>query len=515
MPKVNWSAALDLGVATDNVRSEFVGDWYRDPWGWPELSFLLNHEPEFVIDHLEGSGARRPALIDVPKENWGSRPAVVLDIVDRLAYQGLVDRLSVDLIGGLPVSVYGWRLPPEAPVRGGYSHNNLQWDGYRSHLSANAACFDVALRTDIVAFFASIPLEVVRDTVDDRAPQGAVKRRLFSLLDGFDRVPERSGLPQRSLASSVLANMVLSPLDDVLEHYAQDVPSLAFLKAPRKLRPRRSYARWMDDMWLFGDDVAVARKAQTELQGIARGIGLNINSAKTDVLEGAEVSEGALQIEHSAVDDALGNRNDAGPLEELIDRLLFDPDAASRTSLRFATTRMRLHGSNYRVQEFAALARRMPHAADAFAPLFKHVFTAPSLQDWFLEYASSDWAAFEWSVAQYARLFTSHRSPRKVTRDFYARKVADTDTSLPLLSVAAQRLAAWDPAEARAVIRAAMGRTSHPQSRRVLALAALHAGESRGTLRRWLRQEPENAVTLAMLEHSHFVPPKVSSDFAD
>jgi hypothetical protein len=147
VPTVDWSKTLNLGLAVDNVRSEFPGDWYRDPWGWPELGYMLNHAPEILYDNCAASGARRVALIDVPKENWGSRPAMVLDVVDRVVYQAVVDRLSVLLIGDLSSSVFGWRLPLTGAKPGTYSHNNLQWDGYRSHLGILAAGREVALRT--------------------------------------------------------------------------------------------------------------------------------------------------------------------------------------------------------------------------------------------------------------------------------------------------------------------------------------------------------------------------------
>jgi hypothetical protein len=510
--RVNWENVLDLSQAADNVRTEFVGDWHRDPWGWPELGFLVKQEPKLVSDNLNTNGCRRAALIDVPKENWGSRPAVVLDILDRLTYQALVDRLSVNLIGSMSPNVYGWRLPPKDPEPGHFSHNNLQWDGYRNYLGRCAAWFDVALRTDIVSFFASVSLNLVKDGLDDRAPQNAVTRRLVSLLEGFERIPERSGLPQRSTASAVLANMVLAPIDDVLQHHALELPSLLmFGEHP----PRRSFARWMDDLWLFAEDPALARQAQTELQNVSRSLGLNLNSAKTELFEGKAVWENAREIEHSAVDGALIQRNDAQPLEELIDQLLDHPEEASRTSLKFVAKRMREHNNTYRVEDFIEQANRMPHAADALAKLFKVAFRSPMLQDWFLEYARSDWASFQWSVGQYARMFPSRRRAQKVTRDFFSEIVADPHSSLPLLAVAANRLAAWDPSEARAVIHAAIAGASHPQPKRVLALAALQAKEPRAAVRKWLRQDDENDLTLRMLLYHNFAPLKVSADFAN
>jgi len=196
------------------------------------------------------------------------------------------------------------------------------------------------------------------------------------MIASFDATPDRSGLVQRSTASAVIANMFVSSLDDVLKHHSAAMPVIF----KSKIR-HHSFARWMDDMWLFGNDPADARRAQMELQAAAQTLGLNLNYGKTDVLEGAEVGKQALEIEHSAVDDAIDNRTDFGPLESLIDRLIHDREKASRTSINFAATRMRIHGNNYRVKELIGIAARMPHGADAWSRLFKGVFTPESLQD--------------------------------------------------------------------------------------------------------------------------------------
>ena len=490
-----------------------VGDWHQDPWGWPELGYLLKKEPELAYSHCDASGTLRPALIDVPKENWGTRPAVVLDIKDRLVYQALVDRLSVQLIGDMSPNAFGWRLPPVSPSSGEYSHNNKQWDGYRDHLSLLASFHEVALATDLVSFFASIPPDGVQEVIQDRCPTSAVSKRLCGMVEGFASVPGRSGLAQRSTASAVLANMYLFPLDDVLRHHAS--PLMVFSKTKIQYH---SFARWMDDVWLFTKDAASARLAQMELQSAAQSLGLNLNSAKTDVYEGPDVAAHALQVEHSAVDggiaEGLVGSPDFGPLEELIDRLLEHPEKASRTSLKFATQRMREHGHLTRVQELALAANRMPHAADALFRLFKLAFTHDSMQDWYLEYANSAWATHEWSVAQLGRIFPSGKRVRKPLREYFATAVRDANTSLPMLSVASQRLASWDAAEARDASRDAFNRASSPHARRVLALTALAAGETRTRIRKWLAVDPENDVTLKMLESYGFASPKITADFA-
>src|ERR671918_1635821 len=159
MAKIDWAMALDLERAVGNLRTEMPGDWHQDPWGWPELGYLLKKEPSLAYQHCGARGAQQAALLDVPKENWGTRPAVILDIADRLVYQALVDKVSLDLIGDLSPNAFGWRLPAVAPKAGTYSHNNKQWDGYTGHFKRLGSWYTVALRTDLVSFFASIPID--------------------------------------------------------------------------------------------------------------------------------------------------------------------------------------------------------------------------------------------------------------------------------------------------------------------------------------------------------------------
>jgi hypothetical protein len=56
----------------------------------------------------------------------------------------------------------------------------------------------VALRTDLVSFFASIPIAEVQDAIEHRARSSAPTKRLCDMLTGFDAIPERSGLPHRT-----------------------------------------------------------------------------------------------------------------------------------------------------------------------------------------------------------------------------------------------------------------------------------------------------------------------------
>jgi hypothetical protein len=511
MAKLDWLAALNLRQSVENIHTEMLGDWYQDPWGWPELGFLLDKNPDFIVGNLNSSGVRSIAQLDVPKENWGTRPAVILDVVDRVSYHALTDHLSVKLIGEMSPDIYGWRLPAIDPSPGLYSHNNKQWEGYRSHLSLLADLYSVALKTDLVSCFASMPAALIQEAIQDRCPHNDITNRLCDMVGAFSVIPNRSGLMQRSTASAVIANMYLAPLDDVLKHHSH-----ALMIAYGRKVHHRSFARWMDDIWLFGNDQGEARQAQMDLQGTAQSIGLNLNYAKTEVLTGPEMGKQAKEIEHSAVDGALiGDDPKFGPLELMIDKIIDNPEKSGRTSIRFAAVRMRKHGSRYRVEELFNLANRMPHAADSWSRFFKDVFVTESLQDWYLDYVRGNWATHEWAVAHYGRLFPSSFQPGKELLEFFDNAIRDANTGLALLAVAAQRMSEWDSGEARDAYREGYRRSGTPHARRVLGLAALKAGESRSTVKKWLSADVENAPTLAMLESYGWNGPKIQADFAN
>lgn len=513
MTPPSWLKAIDLRLAYKNVQREYHGDWHKDPWGWPEYDFLLRKRPELVDDWFAEKGCRDVSLIRVPKENWGIRPAVVLDIVDRLGYQALVDLNSAKLIGDLSASVYGWRLIPDKPVAGKYASDRIQWEQYREHIADAGTWFEAALRTDVVSCFASMEPGAVMDEATSRAGSNGSLDRLASFLDGFDHIAARSGLPQRARPSSVLANMVMRHFDDVLAAHAKQIPQLLHLGAAQ--RPRRlSFVRWMDDMWLFGDDAAKMRQAQLDLQETARRFGLNLNSAKTEVLEGDDVLTESLEIELSAIDGGL-LKQDSKPLEVLIERVLDAPEAAGRTKVKFMVSRMLEHRVHYHAEELVQAAPRMPHCADSLARYMRARYSLDSLAEWFLSEIKGAWNLLQWPLSHYLGMFPSGSQPTGELRDFAASMVTDMNTELPLLTIAAQRLAAWSQDMARSAIASTIDHRSNPLERRALALSALSAQETRFTTRKWLVQHGGNAPTLLMLEDINYKGPKLNASYAE
>lgn len=506
---VDWPNILDIQLAARNCSSDILGDWHRDPWTWPEIAWASTQGTALLVQRLNSKGSGRAALLDVAKENFVLRPALVLDPIDRLMYEALVDRLSVDLIGELAPWVYGWRLERGNPKPGRYASRSREWALYRSHLVALAETFSFGLLTDVVSCFASVPLEAVFEQIERLAGSNAVSVRLIDMLESWGRISGRSGLPQRANGSSVLANMYLRPIDDALYSYGrQPKGSLAGW-----LGHDVAATRWMDDIWLFANDPAHLRQAQMHLQDVMQSLGLQISAAKTRVLEGDDLVAAAREVEHSAVDQHLAfDPPDPQPLEALVEQLIGSPETAPSTSVRFATHRIRDQELFAMAAQFVEVAGRMPHAATYLARLFRDAGTWRALPGWYVRHSKSSWGSVPWAVAQLGTMFPTHSKPISPVDDGFQDAISESK-ALPLFSVAAQRLASWKPSVARSLFREAAKLSSEPHQRRVMALAAVEAGEETAWIRKLLSEFDENAATLEMLRHRRFRPVRVAPDF--
>ncbi|MCR6481434.1 RNA-directed DNA polymerase [Amycolatopsis sp. OK19-0408] len=463
-----------------------------------------------LVRRLNASGACQVYSIDVPKENFGVRPAVVMEPLDRLMYQSLVDFQRFNLINDLDYWVYGWRLPRQDSHGKNYLTNKVEWAGYRVALSNLAEFSPVGLKTDVTSCFASIPMGGLVKDLRRHGVAGDALERLIDLLVELDQTPGRSGLMQRSKSSSVLANMYLRRLDKPLHEYYEKLPKRGFKRA---LSGRGGVVRWMDDIWVFGLDEATLRGVQVELEGVAHGAKLELNMGKTVVKANEDLVAAVRKIQHSAVDDALdSDPTDWQPLEELLDGIIDDPTQADRTTIRFALHRMRTHEISSRRDRLTSAVSMMPHAADHVARAYRHLGWWRSMREWYLEYKKGPWAHFEWSVARLGAMFPTQARISLRMRTAFAETLHERP-SLPLMALTAQRLAFWDPDLAREVIYELLPRVDHPHERRILALSLLRTGDERRLIRRSLSDFEENALTLRMIEKNRFDPFAVSPDF--
>ena len=506
---IDWAQLLDPVRAVENLRQEMTGDWYRDPWGWPEYEFLLDGNLDWLTTRANSNTLRRVMQIDVPKENFGIRPAVVIEPLDRVLYQSLVDAASKDLIGDLTSWVHGWRLDRSEPLPGKYSPNGYEWKQYRGALKSAAIFCECGLKSDITSCFSSIPIDRVCEDVTRKVDESNVATRLTQMLIAFDSIPGRRGLAQRSTASAVLANMYLERLRHLLNDYYEQ----HLVQPPWQTLGVLPVLRWMDDLWIFGNDEGQIRSLQVDLQGVARDAGLELNLGKTKMLMEESLWNAVSHVEHSAVDAAIDEKPcDLGPLEELLDQIIESPEVSDRTSIRFAMTRMRRQLVTSRLDQLVEVAPRMPHGADHLARAFRTFRLWRSHEDWFLDYIRSPWSKISWSAAQFGTMFPTKTAPSNRLQEQFANFIV-ARADFPLLALAVQRLAAWSPSRTRDLLHDLVRVADHPHERRIIGLAAATAGEESSFIRRVLSEYEENFLTLRTLENRGFMPVEPAPDF--
>jgi hypothetical protein len=511
---------LDLESGRQLAATELYGDWYRDPWGWPEVvtkEFVakLDAEVHLGIDKKSVSTSLDPHFrrIDVPKSYLGVRPAVVQDPMSRLAYNAAVLKGAEKLHSGLPSWVYGWRLRD-----GKLAKNKIEWSTYTDTLPSEDD-LNSGLMTDITSFFASIEfnrlMEIVSSTVGKTIPRDIIAHVIAS----HSKMLGRSGLPQRSFASAILANAYLQPIDDALGaaagNWDLDVSAVR---------------RWMDDISAEGPEEALYGLL-LDLQDRARQIGLELNSAKTRLTEASETGRdlrsetlNLIEVEFRKMklseysDDEVDVVVNADVLTNLETEILDNPEEFGRPTIRSVLHSLTTHQIFDRSAQWRAIAHRIPHLADNLGRYLRgsmdNSWFGPEIRDcvtWFVEYVESVWGRQSWVISQLALAFDDDLSHR--IRDVLAVWLASS-SDLQQVAIAAQRMSAIDPTYARDVMRSRADETTDPLLLRIFALGLLQAKSDRATVTAVLDRDKRNSLLKLYLESRGWEPPPVATDFS-
>lgn len=501
---------------------ELYGDWYRDPWGWPEVltpDFIAKLDPEahLGLDKKSVSTSLSPFFhrLEVPKSYLGVRPAVVQDPVSRLAYNAAVLKGARELHADLPSWVYGWRLRD-----GMISKNKPEWSAYVDSLPA-VDDDGFGLVTDITSFFASIEPERLLEIVGSAAGKTIPREIIQTVVDSHAKMLGRGGLPQRSFASAILANSYLQPIDDVLGAAAGSWD-----------RDIVAVRRWMDDISAEGPEQALYGML-LELQDRARQIGLELNTAKTHLTAASESAKGlrsetlnTIELEFRKMkfseysDEEIDVAVNADILTNLECEVLRNPDEFGRPVIRSvlrSLVKYRIFGS---AAEWRRIAFRIPHVADSLGRYLRGSMDldaagfGPEVKDcvnWFTDYVESSWGRQNWATSQFALAFdenTSHQI-REVLEGWL-----QSSGDLQQVAIAAERMSAMDPTYARDVMRSRADRTSDPLLLRVFALGLLQAKADRGTVVAVLNRDKRNSLLAGYLDSRGWEPPPVAGDFS-
>ncbi|MFB6831400.1 reverse transcriptase domain-containing protein [Streptomyces hydrogenans] len=516
------SYGLDAKKAADICQTEMYGDWYRDPWGWPELSWVMKDPSSFPwgeIVHRDGQiTLRREPRFEptvVPKSRLGVRPAVVMGLDVRMAYAAAIAQVAPKLHANLPEWVYGWRNRDGKKL----ANNGDEWKSYSSFFHDPDSMKGYALQTDITSFFASIDINKAVDVVYSEDGNSAGAQLIEKIVRSHHALATRNGLPQRSWPSAILANRYMAPLDNLI---------LQRLSAGQLT----GAVRWMDDIYVTGEE-STLYKFFLDFQARVRELGLEANASKSrlgrlkdlrhDVLmEGLkevpipvrkriEILENGSDVVEAAVEEM-----DVEWLRKLEEAALRDPHGQPSTTIKVILKTLRKHKEYGKFSQWLDEAERLSHVADGLGRYFRDAIREDPRRmddycDWYSSYRATEWAAVNWSSAQFALAIPSsskNSSYRSVLADWL-----EYGTDLHQVSVAAQRLALVDPSATKDIIRRRLDDEARPLFQRIYSLALLSARDERMLISRAIRQDASNVITWKWLEDGNYSPPKVSDDY--
>jgi hypothetical protein len=505
---------LDIEGGARLIASDSYGDWYRDPWNWPEITaeaavFLTPEDLDVRRDDRQYNYHGTPAfhVFDVPKSYLGIRPAVVQDSRSRLAFAAAAAATAARLHNSMPPWVYGWRY------RDG-SHSPNEWGAYKESQST-IGNHTHAAQTDITSFFASVNIHNLNRLLELELGRNPATSVITSILRAHDELTSRSGLPQRSTPSSLIAQLALRPVDDAIG---------AALEQGRIASARR----WMDDISFEGSETSLVGLMR-EIQQSSRQAGLELNLAKTFITSGTasaakltEESQDLIQVSETRAADlrdeyeeSYSTYIDSSALAMAEQKVLGSPSSSTRVYAGLVLRSLRHYGMFDNADAWAEAARYLPHSADHLSRYLSDA-SGDFLSDfdaerWFVNEYQSRWPHPDWVIAQFALAVPS--AGIGTSYDGILRSWLTSGSNLQKVAVAVQRLSASGSVIARSAISGRLDKEHDPLLTRLLALGYLRAGGLQGTTKGALNRHPSNALISAYMERTGWTLPKVAADF--
>jgi hypothetical protein len=338
--------------------------------------------------------------LSIPKGNFTLRPGVFLDIEDRIVYQAIADYLAPHFAP--EDCVYSNRLaaPDSNTMFIPGVDLWLQFQDRQEELCLEHSHF---VRTDIASYFDHIGHDLMRSRLRDvfghSVPHEDLEQAIIVLIRMWRRWAQgrRYGIPQMLNPSSLFANVFLDELD--------------------KHMTRRGFPflRYVDDMTIFANSEAQARKRLAYLVNYLRRMQLYVSSAKTRIGEGADFIE-ELNTRRdivTSIQDGLTSRQldqieaAAAQLESFFLEMVENEEQFDDRLFRYCVNRFRLlrvskiapETSERVVAEVLLRLSTMPSSTDVFIGYLSLFPASESLQSQVCHFLESEYNIYEWQEA--------------------------------------------------------------------------------------------------------------------
>lgn len=343
------SFPIDCDAVLKHLKRDMRDDWFCDVLFYKDLFANKNDLQQVVMAILEEGNGQYVGLerkiYDIPKNSLGIRYSLETDFYDRFVYQAICTFLIGYYDPILSHRVFGHRLNSRSRNNRYLFKSRIElWRTFEGVTFTAIRNNQALLATDLINYFENISVDLIKSAFLSKigrvSASGRDKLRIRNAVETLCTLlvrwgySERHGLPQNRDASSFIANVVLSDVDHKMSEMGYD------------------YYRYVDDIRIICDDPKHARKALVELVGQLRTVGMNVNSAKTDILtiesDAARIADffPASDDRSMAIDNMWRSRSrrviarSVAPICEMLRELIGNKETQSR-QFRFAVNRLR------------------------------------------------------------------------------------------------------------------------------------------------------------------------------
>ncbi|WP_282118715.1 RNA-directed DNA polymerase [Ruegeria atlantica] len=270
---------VKTGQVLKNLNSDLYDEWYYDCLNYKDLLSSKQHVHDKIATLTgEGMGRYPPELRvvrNVPKKGLPVRYSLETDFYDRFIYQAICSFLIKFFDPLLSHRVLSHRKA-KTPSRYLFQNKIERWLTYEGVTYTFKDDKKYLLATDLANYFENIRKKDIIGAFEKLLPKVAAtseqKQQIRNALQLLDNCLDHwsfndgFGLAQNRDASSFLANVVLNDIDRSMEQMGYD------------------YYRYVDDIRVICRSETHAKSALMDLISCLRVRGLNINSAKTEIL---------------------------------------------------------------------------------------------------------------------------------------------------------------------------------------------------------------------------------------
>lgn len=344
------SFPINCDSVLKHLKQDMRDDWFADTIAYNDLFSSKEHIKKIIANLLEEGNGQYPGnsrtIYDIPKKGLGIRYSLETDFFDRFIYQAICTFLIEFFDPLLSHRVFGHRLNKKRRDERYLFKNRIDlWRTFEGVTYTAIENNQALLATDLINYFENISVDLIRTAFLSKISKidtnGREKLRIRNAIETLCSLlvrwgySERHGLPQNRDASSFIANVVLSDVDHKMVELGYD------------------YYRYVDDIRIICESPQHARKAITDLIGQLRTVGMNINSAKTEILSSDSSPQKiadffpATDDRSLAIDNMWRSRSrrvifrSIAPLCEMLREIIQNKETQSR-QFRFAVNRLKI-----------------------------------------------------------------------------------------------------------------------------------------------------------------------------